>query len=479
MQTIIRPCQHEIDSFFRELWPGSAGELRPEPEQLGLARPSESLDADDQELLAAARSGPGGAKFSQLYDLGDWEGAGYPSQSEADLALCVILASHTEGDKEKMNRIFENSALHREKWEDREDYRNRTLDKAVASYRMRAKFEPEDFESGTEANKKDESPLSLERTILTARQLANLSVSEKRSYLPPWLNESSIIGGVGWRGVGKSNFFWGCADAVTKGQSFGPWECGESVNCLILDGEMAIQDGQKRIRDFGTVGRKAELFFYSDHYAHSQGHGRANLLDKSWRDLMAEFMKKQDVKIWVCDNIASLAPGIDENSKSDWDPINQWLLELRFAGITTILIHHEGKAGTQRGTSAREDNLDVCISLKRPTGYRPDQGARFIVNFTKSRIPHEHLPLIADFEFQFTKSAGGICEWTWANPKIQKKAEILRLSDLGMGVNETARTLGVDKAHVSRTRSAAIKSGTLNKNGRLTQADFCKRGDSH
>ena len=45
-------------------------------------------------------------------------------------------------------------------------------------------------------------------------------------------------------------------------------------------------------------------------------------------------MKK--IKLWVIDNLASLAAGLDENKKRDWDPVNQFLLELRFAGISTI-----------------------------------------------------------------------------------------------------------------------------------------------
>ncbi len=44
------------------------------------------------------------------------------------------------------------------------------------------------------------------------------------------------------------------------------------------------------------------------------------------------------IKLWVVDNLASVAGGLDENSRQDWDPVNQWLLELRFAGITTMIL---------------------------------------------------------------------------------------------------------------------------------------------
>ena len=48
-------------------------------------------------------------------------------------------------------------------------------------------------------------------------------------------------------------------------------------------------------------------------------------------------------------------------------------------------MHHAGKGGAQRGTSRREDVLDTVISLKRPTDYTAEQGARFEIHFEKAR----------------------------------------------------------------------------------------------
>ncbi len=70
-----------------------------------------------------------GNKFKYLYE-GDFASAGYESQSEADLSLCMILAFWTDCDSESIDRIFRTSGLYREKW-DREDYRNRTISEAI------------------------------------------------------------------------------------------------------------------------------------------------------------------------------------------------------------------------------------------------------------------------------------------------------------------------------------------------------------
>jgi putative DNA primase/helicase len=79
----------------------------------------------DDELIEKAMNAENGAKFRALWN-GDT--TGYPSQSEADLAFCSLLAFWTDGDAERIERIFSRSALgQRDKWRTREDYRRRTI----------------------------------------------------------------------------------------------------------------------------------------------------------------------------------------------------------------------------------------------------------------------------------------------------------------------------------------------------------------
>lgn len=83
----------------------------------------------DEALLAKARSAANGEKFRRLYDHGDT--SGYPSHSEADLALCTMLAFWTGGDAARIERLFNRSGLVRDKWRDRPDYRARTIRTAI------------------------------------------------------------------------------------------------------------------------------------------------------------------------------------------------------------------------------------------------------------------------------------------------------------------------------------------------------------
>ena len=59
-----------------------------------------------------------GSRFHQLYDHGSLDAQG-GDHSRADLALCGLLAFWTGGDAVRIDRLFRNSALMREKWDER------------------------------------------------------------------------------------------------------------------------------------------------------------------------------------------------------------------------------------------------------------------------------------------------------------------------------------------------------------------------
>jgi putative DNA primase/helicase len=272
----------------------------------------------------------------------------------------------------------------------------------------------------------------------------------------------------GWRGTGKTWLALSILDSVSKGVSFGPWEAASSVPCLFLDGEMPQQDIDDRIKELSID----SVYIYSDAYSNSLGLPRANLLSETWRTNMKRILTTRGVKLWVIDNLASLAPGIDENSKKDWDPINAWLLNLRFAGIATIMLHHESKGGGQRGTSAREDNLDNSIILKKTFDYTPEDGCKFIMHFAKNRIRTQDLGLITDTQFQLRQDESGQLIWTWGGVKSENKKEILRLTDEGMKGSDIASAVGMTRQYVSKVQIQAKRDGLLSSNSKLSPTGF-------
>lgn len=87
--------------------------------------------ASDQELLDRAMKARNGDKFTKLWN-GDH--STYESQSEADLALCGMLAFWTGGDRAQIDSLFRRSGLFRPKWDEKHYSDGRTY--GVATIRL-------------------------------------------------------------------------------------------------------------------------------------------------------------------------------------------------------------------------------------------------------------------------------------------------------------------------------------------------------
>jgi len=86
------------------------------------------VSLEDSDLIEKAKNDD---KFSRLWrgDTSMHNG----DHSRADLALCSKLAFWTGGDKQRIERLFSQSGLgRREKWTDRPDYRERTINEALS-----------------------------------------------------------------------------------------------------------------------------------------------------------------------------------------------------------------------------------------------------------------------------------------------------------------------------------------------------------
>jgi putative DNA primase/helicase len=82
----------------------------------------------DSDLIDHAMHAANGEKFARLWagDTSEYAAAGNEGRSEADLALCSLLAFWCGPDEDRIDRLFRQSGLMRQKWE-RSDYRSLTL----------------------------------------------------------------------------------------------------------------------------------------------------------------------------------------------------------------------------------------------------------------------------------------------------------------------------------------------------------------
>lgn len=86
----------------------------------------------DEQIIAKAQGSKNGEKFCRL-----WSGdiSGYESHSDADLALVSIVSFWVGPDEQRIDGLFRQSGLVRDKWTQREDYRSETIRKALEGNR--------------------------------------------------------------------------------------------------------------------------------------------------------------------------------------------------------------------------------------------------------------------------------------------------------------------------------------------------------
>ncbi|MCD2203787.1 hypothetical protein LPA46_10560 [Halobacterium sp. KA-6] len=139
--TRVARRQDALIAIHREYVQNIERDTTPESRQRGDAdgqsatNDADDVDLEDEELLEKARNASNGEKFERL-----WNGnmGGYDSQSEADMALCCLLAFWTGGDRTQMDQLFRQSGLHREKWDevhyaDGATYGEKTVERAIAN----------------------------------------------------------------------------------------------------------------------------------------------------------------------------------------------------------------------------------------------------------------------------------------------------------------------------------------------------------
>lgn len=117
----IEKRPEELNAFYQKHFSESEPE-QPKEE----AQKANGSKLTDEQVIALAAQFHNSPKFLSLMS-GSIEG--YPSHSEADLALCQIIAFVTS-EPAQIDSIFRRSKLYREKW-DREDYGNGTIKMAL------------------------------------------------------------------------------------------------------------------------------------------------------------------------------------------------------------------------------------------------------------------------------------------------------------------------------------------------------------
>jgi len=214
-----------------------------------------------------------------------------------------------------------------------------------------------------------------------------------------------------WRGSGKTFFTLELTYSIAAGEKnvFG-WDIPESRPVLYVDGEMDATELQDRMRqiirahDAKMTAPGMMRFITPDLEKHPPeirtAEGRRRIEDQL-----------KGGELLVLDNLSSLIPSGEERETEDWAVVQEWFLKLRRCGYTTLFDHHAGKSGGQRGTSNREDVLNLVVNLRKPHDYSPEQGLRVEVHVEKIRGRAAGL-VVQPFELRLENDDRGRLVWT-------------------------------------------------------------------
>jgi hypothetical protein len=270
-----------------------------------------------------------------------------------------------------------------------------------------------------------------------------MEIPRRSMLLGPWLPEQGLAMVHAFRGVGKTELILGTGYAVATGTGFLRWKAEKPRRTLLVDGEMPGSVLQERLnRVVGAAGSLPEPGFFRIVASDLHRDGLPDLSDPRGQQFYADVVA--DADLIIADNLSTLCPGYKENDADTWGPIQAWALARRREGKSCLFVHHDGKGGSQRGTSRKEDVLDTVIGLKRPPGYSADQGARFEVHFEKNRGFHG-----TDAEPFEVRRVG--YQWEISSIKSGDDPAIVReLHEQGLSIRDIAERTGLSKSKVGR-----------------------------
>jgi hypothetical protein len=277
-------------------------------------------------------------------------------------------------------------------------------------------------------------------------------------------------------GIGKSWLVHTLALGLTRIEytevEIGPWQIKRPCGVLLVDGEMPAGLLRERIKalsiPMGPEDQKNPFLVFTAEEVAAKLGLQVNLAKEEWRDNITNFLhRRSEIRLLILDNISSLVPGGDENTKGSWDPVNQWLLSLRRQGVAVILVHHAGKGGNYRGHSGRIDNLDNVIQLV-PKGGADE--VKFEIRLSKARClrPGEGVPF--GLELVEWDEDPNCMIWIELNLAQDRKREIqaalLRGDQLKKDI---AKDFGITPGRVSQYISDLKQQSFLDSKGKITR----------
>ncbi|MEE9249740.1 MAG: AAA family ATPase [Alphaproteobacteria bacterium] len=284
-------------------------------------------------------------------------------------------------------------------------------------------------------------------TAICVNELIKKDIPVREEWLSPWLRAQDLVMVHAPRGGSKTFFVLSVGLAVASGGGLLGWSAGTPRRVLLVDGEMPARTMQERSHGLIMANKlEPQPDYLKIITPDLQGQSIPDLSTAEGQALIEQHLVGPS--LLILDNLSTLCRSGVENEAESWLPVQEWALSLRRRGHSALFVHHSGKSGLQRGTSRREDTLDVIIGLRRPSNYMAQDGARFEVHFEKARGLYGDV--IRPLEAQLHSGTDGTMTWTYKTVEEGTAERVAELVEEGLTQRDIAIELGISTGKVNR-----------------------------
>lgn len=304
-----------------------------------------------------------------------------------------------------------------------------------------------------------EHPRELQPIELSA--FLALTLDKPRELIGELVREASLGMIHAPAGVGKTFFGLGMVVSLAHGAPFLGYPVLAASPALYCDGEMAAYDLRERLRLLSVpIDRKPLSLYIVTPDLSSRGVPKIDS-DEGRDALLAQLDERPDIKLVVIDNLACLTrpDGDDTHGARSFSFVQDLMLECRRRGVACWIVHHSGKSGEQRGTSKKNDVLDVVLKLSPAQSV--DGRTEVSVTFEKAR--HMRTEAKVDFTAVLEPAMADGLVWTRADSQLPINERIRLMLLDGMPPSDIASELKTARSFVYRVRTQLETSGDLEK----------------
>jgi len=306
------------------------------------------LGPTDEMVIQKCRGAENAAKFANLFDHGDVNAYHGGDASRADLSLLGILAFYTQ-EEAQLERLVSSSALgQREKWRHRDDYRKRTIRRALADVgevydwgRQRSRPLVSSLSSPLGGSSDDDTSQAGPAPEIV--WFSELGEPKEREYLIEKIGVKGYpIVAFGAGGVAKSFAMLSAGIAIASASGVEKWlglRVLEHGYVLYLDFELDVEEQHRRVRDL-CAGMGIPI---PKKLAYLSGVGISP--EKAF-EKARQFVKHYEAKAVIIDSMGLAMQGDMEKGKEVLAFHGRYINPLRRAGATPFIVDHEGKLQT-------------------------------------------------------------------------------------------------------------------------------------